>query len=41
MLEAELAGSRPAFAAGDIRGSEAQATRQFLRQRQAAAAALP
>lgn len=41
MLEAELAGSRPAFAAGDIRGSEAQATRQFLRRRQAAAAALP
>jgi rSAM/selenodomain-associated transferase 1 len=41
MLEAELAGRRPVFAAENIRGSEAEATRQFLRQRQAAVAALP
>ena len=40
-LEAELAGRRPAFAAENIRGSEAQATRQFLLQRRAAVAALP
>ncbi len=41
MLEAELAGCRPVFAAENICGSEAQATRQFMRQRQAAVAALP
>lgn len=40
MLEAELAGRRPAFAAENMRGSEAHATRQFLRQRQAVVAAL-
>lgn len=41
MLEAELAGRRPAFAPENMRGSEAQATRQFLRQRKAVVAALP
>jgi rSAM/selenodomain-associated transferase 1 len=41
MLEAELAGRRPAFAAESISGGEAEATRQFLGQRQAAVAALP
>jgi rSAM/selenodomain-associated transferase 1 len=41
MLEAELAGRRPAIAGESVRGGEAEATRQFLRQRQAAAAALP
>jgi rSAM/selenodomain-associated transferase 1 len=39
MLEAELAGDRPAFANADIVGAEALATRQFMRQRRAALAA--
>lgn len=39
MLEAELDGVRPAFAAANIVGAEASATRQFMRQRRAALAA--
>jgi len=36
MLEAELAGERPPFAAADLIGAEAPATRQFMRARQSA-----
>lgn len=39
MLEAELAGHRPEFAGPGIVGSDAPATRQFLRQRYGAVAA--
>lgn len=39
MLEAELAGDRPAFADADTVGAEALATRQFMRRRRAALAA--
>ena len=38
MLEAELAGERPACAAADMIGADAPATRQFMRERQAARA---
>jgi len=40
MLEAELAGRDPGFAAGHLRGGDASATRQFIRERLTADAAL-
>jgi hypothetical protein len=36
MLEAELSGEPPPFAAMDLIGAEAPATRQFMRARQTA-----
>lgn len=36
MLEAELSGEHPPFAAMDLIGAEAPATRQFMRARQTA-----
>jgi uncharacterized protein len=39
LLEAELAGQRPSFAAADMMGAPAQATRRFLEQRHASLAA--
>jgi uncharacterized protein len=41
MLEAELAGRRPTFAAKNLVGGDARATRQFMRERRAMMAASP
>jgi hypothetical protein len=41
MLEEELAGRRPAFAAPELAAGEAPATRQFMREWKTAPAAQP